>query len=103
MQDRISVHGVLLDNKVNHLRNFVHLDDYQNRVFFTTWRSFDTEDPLDAVLAFDTVMPFSIASGKTDSDWDSRTDHGNVNLFLNLKPVTEAAPLHEINKKPSLD
>ena len=63
MYDRISVKGVLLDNKENQLRNFVHLDEYDNLVKFTTWRPFNTEDSLDTLVQLDSSLPLSIASG----------------------------------------
>ena len=63
VHDRISVRGVLLENKEEHLRNFVHLDAFDNKVKFTTWRPFDTGDPLDTLITLDGPLPLSIASG----------------------------------------
>lgn len=63
VHDRISVRGVLLENKEEHLRNFVHLDDHDNRVKFTTWRPFDTGDPLDTLVLLDEPLPLAVASG----------------------------------------
>ena len=70
VHDRISVHGVLLDNKVQHLRNFVHLDDHDNRVKFTTWRPFSTGDPLDRVVKLDDELEFGIAFGQKGVEWE---------------------------------
>ena len=70
VHDRISVRGVLLENKVEHLRNFVHLDDHDDLVKFTTWRPFDTGDPLDTLVVLDGPVPLSIASGRKDQEWE---------------------------------
>ena len=86
--DRISVKGILLENKVNQLRNFVHLDDYDDLVKFTTWRAFDTADPLDTLVKLDAALPLSIASGQKDTTWEQRTDFGQINLFLHSTPLT---------------
>jgi len=64
------VHGVLLENKANQLRNFVHLDDHDNQVHFTTWRLFDTSDPLDSLIAIEGALPLAIASGKKTTEWE---------------------------------
>lgn len=56
VHDRVAFKNVLLDNKAdlnqhaNLLRNSIKLDDTADLVHFTTWRPFDTQDPLDAVL-----------------------------------------------------
>ena len=81
--DRISVHGVLLENKTNQLRNMLVLNDNLNRIQFTTWRAFDTKDPLDTLLRLDSEVPFSIASGSKNTTWEERTNHGTINLYFN--------------------
>ena len=70
MHDKISVRGVLLDNKENQIRNIVQLDSTEDVVNFTTWRPFNTGDPLDVVLAMDSRVPISLASGTVDTEWD---------------------------------
>ena len=101
--DRISVHGVLLENKENQMRNYLKLDDHQNRVTFTTWRAFDTKDPLDQKLAFDSKMPFSIASGKVGTPWEEKTSHGSIDLWLNSTPIKDSDRASKMDLRPSFE
>lgn len=101
--DRISVHGVLLEDKKNQMRNFVHLDDYTDRVRFTTWRAFGTKDPLDQVLALNSKMPISLAAGKSGTSWEEKTFHGSINLYLNKEPTTDSHPVKQINVRPTFE
>ena len=87
VHDRISVHGVLLDNIDDHLRSLVQLDDAEKKVRFTTWRPFDTNDALDWVIKLDEIIPISIASGSADTEWSERIDHGQIELYLSSVPI----------------
>ena len=75
VHDRISVHGVLLDNIENQLRSMVQFEDGE-KVEFKTWRSFNTADPLDVVIQFDEELPMMIASGSSETTWEDRFEHG---------------------------
>ena len=65
--DRNAVNGILLgERRYNQLRNLVSLDDVDDVIHFTTWRAFDTQDPLDRAVELDSVLPLAIASGSID-------------------------------------
>ena len=106
VHDRVAYKNVLLDNKVdlnqhaNLLRNSIKLDDSADKVHFTTWRPFDTLDPLDAVLKLESQFPFTLASGSSLDQWEQRSEHGTINLFFNAIPL-EARP--EPSDEPTPD
>ena len=70
VHDRISVNGILLEHSENSLRNYVHLDDFDNLVKFTTWRPFNTNGALNATIKLGSALTISFASGTIDTSWE---------------------------------
>ena len=67
----------------------VTLDDASDKVVFTTWRPFDTKDALDRLIKIDSVVPFSIVSGSAATPWESRSEHGRINLYFSAIAVED--------------
>jgi len=72
----------------------VQLED--DNIVFKTWRSFNTADPLDAVIKFDEEIPLRIASGSADTLWEDRFEHGLVRLKIQSIALEDQPVVEEI-------
>ena len=88
--DQLSVKGVLLDTPNDHLTTTKVLDIVNSTVEMTTKRAFDTKDPLDKVVDMDSMFQLTFAMGeKLSTTWETRTNLGNIDLFISDVPLQE--------------